>query len=432
MIDLKRAELKRIKRANTDWWINEKACTAENSMTYIAYMNDTGEIRVKEMSAKCSKIPSRDVCLRRINCTYADEHNAPSLCVTKDGRLIVAYTGHNQNGGLRLRISARPYDITSFGPEKTLGYDGEVTYSQIFENDALGQIWIFTRVGGVTWQFRYSRDMGESFSEPVTILASDQGGLFYMNIRKQLAASAGEACERWFFAVYGHPYLSKDHSIHCGIIDADGSLRRTDGKTAMSNHNLFDDTALMEIDGLEKIYEAPGGKTVRLLNVALTEPLRVGIAVFEASRPVKAELYVLRLREEWSCSACIAEDCGFLAPGQTDGSQTYVGGMDFYFGVGDAGFTYHGGDCESDRIFLARSTGSRSVLESYVSHDRGASYEPEQTVYEAPAEGGVKLWRPTVPAFAQDNMPVYWHEGTYYAHTGGWHCDVDMMVEYDD
>lgn len=37
-----------------------------------------------------------------------------------------------------------------------------------------------------------------------------------------------------------------------------------------------------------------------------------------------------------------------------------------------------------------------------------------------------------VPIHAKDNMLVYWHEGTYLAHTGGWHCDAVMFVEYDD
>ena len=31
----------------------------------------------------------------------------------------------------------------------------------------------------------------------------------------------------------------------------------------------------------------------------------------------------------------------------------------------------------------------------------------------------IKIWRPTVPIHAQDNMPVYWHEGGYRCHTGG-------------
>lgn len=37
-----------------------------------------------------------------------------------------------------------------------------------------------------------------------------------------------------------------------------------------------------------------------------------------------------------------------------------------------------------------------------------------------------------MPVYAQDNVPVYWHEGTYTPHTGGWHCDAVMYVEYDD
>ena len=105
MIDFETAQIKRIKRANTDWWINEKSMVGKNGMTYIAYYNDIGEIRVKEIDAKCSKTPSKDVCLCRLNCTYADEHNAPSICVMENGTIIVAYTGHGVNHTLTLRIT---------------------------------------------------------------------------------------------------------------------------------------------------------------------------------------------------------------------------------------------------------------------------------------------------------------------------------------
>ena len=97
MIDLKRSREIRIKRANTDWWIHEKAIVGMNGMTYIAYMTDMGEIHLKELDAKCSRTPSRDVCLCRLNCNYADEHNAPSLCVLDNGTIVVAYTGHGGN-----------------------------------------------------------------------------------------------------------------------------------------------------------------------------------------------------------------------------------------------------------------------------------------------------------------------------------------------
>ena len=86
MIDFDRSKEVRIKRANTDWWIHEQSMVGANGMTYIAYYNDIGEIRVKELDAKCSRTPSRDVCLCRLNCNYADEHNAPSICVMETGR----------------------------------------------------------------------------------------------------------------------------------------------------------------------------------------------------------------------------------------------------------------------------------------------------------------------------------------------------------
>ena len=41
---MERSIERRIKRANTDWWINEKAIVGMNSKTYIAYMTDMGEL----------------------------------------------------------------------------------------------------------------------------------------------------------------------------------------------------------------------------------------------------------------------------------------------------------------------------------------------------------------------------------------------------
>ena len=42
MIALDRVREVRIKRANTDWWIHEKAMVGMNGKTYIAYVTDIG------------------------------------------------------------------------------------------------------------------------------------------------------------------------------------------------------------------------------------------------------------------------------------------------------------------------------------------------------------------------------------------------------
>ena len=438
MIMKERTKEVRIKRANTDWWINEKAIVADNGITYIAYVTDMGEIHVKEIDAKCSRSLSRDVRLCRLNCLYSDEHNAPSLCVLKNGRIIVAYTGHAQTPTLKYRVTEKPYDIFSFGEEHTLFYDKSVTYAQLFENEKQDQLWLFTRVDRVTWEFRYSRDEGETWSQPNKFLISDAGGLFYLNVRKHYVPGPAGVEEQWFFALYGHPMTSKDHTIRSGLFDSDGWLLTMEGaRTALNLYGEADGQkteTLISLPSLPAVYSTPEGSTVRLLEVAPTRPLRVGLAAFTLDDPESITYYIASCHGgEWTLSKPIAKGGAFLTPAQTDGSQTYVGGMACYYGVGEAGLhPVCGGDTNTNRVYLARADENGWAMESYLSRDWGASYEFEQEIRRIPASDGRKIWRPTVPIHAQDNLPVYWHEGTYTAYTGGWHCDAVMLIEYDD
>ncbi len=435
MINLERAREIRIKRANTDWWIHEKAMVGTNGLTYIAYMTDMGEIHVKELDAKCSRAPSRDVCLCRLNCNYADEHNAPSICVMDNGTIVVAYTGHNTNGSMAYRVTTRPFDIFSFGPEQRLSYAGRATYAQLSFNSTRGELWLFVRVNGVNWQFLCSKDEGRTWSEPVQFLHSDDGGLFYFDVRKMHCATPDGVQEQWFFALYGHPRISKDHTIRSGLFDSDGWLLTMDNER--TDVNLFCENHLIALANLAPVYESPEGTTVRLLAAAPTKPYRVGFAPFVLNQPETIRYTSAVWRDgAWRVSAPIAPGGEFLAPlHMLDGSQTYLGGMAYYYGVGEAGF--HPNDpatIDTNRIYIARFNGQYRVLESYVSRDRGDSYQLEQVIraIDPVMEPDVKIWRPTVPMYAQDNLPLYWHEGTYAAHTGGWHCDEVMLVEYDD
>jgi hypothetical protein len=434
VIDFNRSRELQIKRANTDWWIHEKAIVGENGKTYIVYTTDVGEVHVKELDAKCSKVPSRDFCLCRLNCSYADEHNAPSLAILSDGRLMVAYTGHGETHAVKYRVSERPYDIFSFGEEKTLPYRDHVTYAQLSINKKRGEIWLFTRVRGVTWEFRTSSDGGEHFSEPAVFLASDAGGLFYFDVRHLLVPTAKGVEEQWFFALYGHPLLSRDHTVRSGYFDAEGFLHRMSGEKTDVNLYRGDSLCLEELD---TVYAPSEGETVRLLAVSPTLPYRIGLAPFVPLKPETARYLSATFKEgAWRLSAPIAEAGEFLSDGGVkDGSQTYLGGMAYYYGVGDAGLhPYHPNRyINTDRIYIARFDGKDAVLESYVSANKGDTYEREQVIRRIPRdERAVKIWRPTVPIHAQDNLPVYWHEGIYSAHTGGWHANAVMLVDFDD
>ena len=439
MILLERAKEVRIKGANTDWWINEKSIVGANGKTYIAYMTNMGEIHLKEYDAKCSRSISKDVRVCTLNCNYADEHNAPAICIMQDGRIIIAYAGHGVKASLKYRITKNPYDIDSFGEEKTVDIEGHVTYAQIFENTKKNELWLFCRVNAVMWIFTYSCDAGETWSTPKTIVRSEDGGLFYMNIRKQFIRTAEGPDEQWFFALYGHPRISKDHTIRSGIFHSEGKYLKTDG--TITDFDLYqkESSQTLQLDDMDIVYASPEGTTVRLLDVSATVPLRVGFAPFvidkdTAPDPEKPVYMSATFRNgKWNVSEPICTAGEFLAKDIIDGSQTYLGGMAYYYGVGEDGF--HPNDpamSDTNRIYIARLNGENRVVESYVSTDWGKTYQLEQVLRKIPKDKNIKTWRPTVPIHAQDNLPVYWHEGTYTAHTGGWHCDVVMYVEYDD
>lgn len=436
----------RIKRANTDWWINEKSVVGTNGKTYIAYTTDMGEIHLKEIDAKCSRAQSYDVTLSRFNCDYADEHNAPSVCITESGRIIVAYTGHASTTTLKYRVTEKPYDIFSFGPERVLEYGKSVTYAQLFENVHKKQLWLFCRVDCVTWEFRYSCDEGETWSENEVFLRSEDGGLFYLDIRRQTVSHeamfsfAENRCgnEHYLFALYGHPLTSVDHTIRGSVFDADGWLLDANGKR--TDFNLYPSlkksgVKLMAHKELPVIYASPKGTTARLLEVSLTVPMRVGFAAFIPDKPETITYYISTLKNgKWQLSKEICRGGEFLGKGVVDGSETYVGGMACYYGVGEAGLNPRiPADTVTNKVYIARFDGESRLLECYITHDGGETYTLKEVIRKIPDNGkAVKIWRPTVPVYAQDNLPVYWHEGTYNSHSGGWHCDAVMLVEYDD
>lgn len=438
MIDLERSVLRKIKRANTDWWINEKAIVGANGKTYIAYYTDMGEIHVKELDAKCSRALSRDVRLCTLNQNYADEHNAPSICVLESGKILAMYTGHGDNGYIKYRITERPYDIDSFGEEITLPYEGKVTYAQVFENTHLHQVWLFTRVNGSTWEFRYSEDEGKTFSKPRKYIGSQNGRLFYMNIRKMDVILRPHApTERWFFAFYGHPISSEDHTIRSGFFDCEGYLLTTDG--ARTAFNLFKGTDVIDPESLDTVYVSPEGTTVRLLEVSSTMPPRIGFTPFVMDdmlcpSPDTIVYHCATFTDgNWKISEPICTGGEFLGRNIPDGSQTYVGGMAFYYGSAEAGLGWK--ECittDTHRVYITRFDGKDRVVESYQSFDFGKTYNLEQVIRRIPGELDIKAWRPIVPIHAQDNMPVYWHEGRYVGHTGGWHSDIVTYIEYDD
>lgn len=76
-----------------------------------------------------------------------------------------------------------------------------------------------------------------------------------------------------------------------------------------------------------------------------------------------------------------------------------------------------------------------TIVVAYTGHSATHSvcYRVTECPYDLSSFGKEQVLHYTESVtYAQDNLPVYWHEGMYGAHTGGWHSDVVTYVDYDD
>ncbi len=103
-----------------------------------------------------------------------DDHDNPSLHVLPGGRVMVFYSRH---GGDQMyyRVSRRPEDVTSWGPERTIptnspggrGYTYPNPVALSAERDPL---WLFWRGGNYQPTFSTSSDEGGSWSKARTLI----------------------------------------------------------------------------------------------------------------------------------------------------------------------------------------------------------------------------------------------------------------------
>jgi hypothetical protein len=85
---------------------------------------------------------------RLIATTIGDDHNSAAIGIRPDGRLVVAYSRHNE-GVLRTRVSINPGDVRSWSTAVAAAR-GTITYPQLTYLSAEGRWFLFYRNGNTT------------------------------------------------------------------------------------------------------------------------------------------------------------------------------------------------------------------------------------------------------------------------------------------
>jgi len=125
---------------------------------------------------------------------HVDDHDSPSLSVNPDGRLTVFFS-HHAGSHIYYRVSERPLDITSWGPEMTVPARRVGTWGNTYPTPlrlpaAGGPLWLFWR--GSDWSTFFSIQRGAGgWSSPRRMIrvpgqrpyvkyATDGGGTIHM------------------------------------------------------------------------------------------------------------------------------------------------------------------------------------------------------------------------------------------------------------
>lgn len=298
------------------WWTQPRA-TRLGERLFLGGIDSRGEVFAAVVELGSGAV-ERSVLAR----LEPDDHNNPALVVAPGKRALAFYSRHDADEVVRYRIGARAGEISEWGEERLLRFDGITTYAQAH---VLGdEVHLFTRVGGTAWGYARSEDWGASWRPPCTFLAVDTDQETYM---PTALLPDGRTLR---VGVAGHPKSYERRpwrEIRVCLVDlATGVVSRPSDGVRLGN--VRDGSGLPLRGGdLELVYAAPEGRTLNLLDVSDGEPFEVAFTtkVADDRSTREARYEVARLRPGWEAEVVVETGATF---GYID-AGFYVGGIAF-------------------------------------------------------------------------------------------------------
>lgn len=377
------------------WWTLPLAQYINNNL-FFAFCDSNAYVGVQRLNLDDFTISRRNLFMTtdNVGSPAPDDHNAPCVVKLPDNRLMVAYTGgHNSTTNLYIDISVSASDLFNFRNTIVIPMGGVTSYVQYLYINGLH--YLFTRVGGVTWQFIYSQD-AETWSEPQRfLLSNDQSDwLVYCLFAKVLNENNIVR-----FAMYENP---EDHNGHY----SDVNIRI--GYLNFDNGNIYDadgTTVLGEIgtgvpkDSFSVVIAEPStdGVKQRLFDLADTDinTIEIAYTVFTYNREVHdAEYYVYKGTYN---NGTIYDVC---FGGKAFWLPKYQGGMKFL---------------DKDTVLLSRcGTDMKDYIEKWKFYEGDDEWKKVDVYWsECIGERPIRNFR---PIFADEGNFILWQRGyrNYY------------------
>ena len=209
------------------WFQDERAIVDAGKLIFGSVASPEGDVNVTTYDFAARRAVTVPLHER----LESDDHDAPALLKSGDGRYLAAYAAHGADNLMRWRISLEPGDATRWGPEQSLDVGDRVTYANLYrlsaENDGRGRIYNLHRGVGFNPNYLISDDDGRTFR---------YGGRLFDWPRDPARRGSGRPYVRYasdgvetihFITTEDHP-LHFANGIYHGFIRG-GGVHRSDG-----------------------------------------------------------------------------------------------------------------------------------------------------------------------------------------------------------
>ena len=218
--------------------------------TYIGFVTSAGDVRVVSQDAGTAELHATTLHAA----LQTDDHAAPGLLVEPDGRIAVFYSKHTGDQ-LLMRVSTRPEDVTSFGPERALvttaSYAG-LTYGNPIYLSAEHRTYLFFRGSDSRPNVMWSDDDLQTWTTPRTVVIPP--GL-YASARPYVKYASNGVDTIFLALTDGHPRNEPTDSVYAMTLKG-GVFRTLDG-TAVGSLDGSNDVSRIPVvlSSLPKVYD---------------------------------------------------------------------------------------------------------------------------------------------------------------------------------
>ncbi len=211
------------------WFAGPRSIRVEGDGVYAGWVDSRGDIMVGRWPEDGGRVECQVIAER----LEKDDHASPTLHFLADGRLMVFYSRHADDG-LRLRVMERPGDLRSFGDERRLSLNDPAQLRKGFPNAAcypnpigLGGRRLALLWRGTNWKpcLSFSDDAGRSWSLGRILVSAPDAGKGNRPYTKVFPARNGG-----FHLAFttGHPRNEKLNSVFY-LRFREGAFFRADG-----------------------------------------------------------------------------------------------------------------------------------------------------------------------------------------------------------